>query len=143
MDKKRLSSILQKAPSQAVQDLAYRCATGYPLQIIREPQKTLVMVRMRETVAKAEFYLCEVLACEAMVEVGSSKGFALFAGDDIPKVRAAAILDALLNGQFAQREEILDALTAMERIQQEQADTLLRAHARSRVQFQTMDTDQP
>ena len=58
----------------------------YSVTVIRRPSKTLVMVRMQETVAKAQFYLGEMLACEALVEIEGKKGFALMAGDDTQKV---------------------------------------------------------
>ena len=67
MEKKRLSRILEKTEGAILKELAEPLIEKYPVQVLRKPSKTMVMIRMKETVAKTEFYLGELLACEAMV----------------------------------------------------------------------------
>ena len=118
------SKVLCQSSGQWVVDLIRPVMDKYPVRVLRKPAKTLVMIKMRETVAKAQFYLGEMLACEAMVELEGKKGFALMMGDDTQKAMAAAVLQAL-----EQRQQEL------EREQQRE----IARHARSKVQFETLD----
>ena len=86
--------MIEKCPADKVKILAQPVVEQYGVNVIRKPAKTLVMVRMRETVAKAEFYLGELLASEALVELEGVKGFSLLMGDDLDKAFSAAVLDA-------------------------------------------------
>ena len=61
------SKVLCQSSGQWVVDLIRPVMDKYPVRVLRKPAKTLVMIKMRETVAKAQFYLGEMLACEAMV----------------------------------------------------------------------------
>lgn len=139
MEKKKLSRILAKAPSDAVRSLAEPLMSKYAVNVIRPPLKTLVMVRMRETVAGAAFYLGEMLACEALVEVMGRKGFALMAGDDMEKVLAAAVLDAVLKTELPEKQALTVALLEQEKEIAKAEQQQIRAHAKSRVQFSTLD----
>ena len=85
--------MIEKCPADKVKILAQPVVEQYGVNLIRKPAKTLVMVRMRETVAKAEFYLGELLASEALVELEGVKGFSLLMGDDLDKAFSAAVLE--------------------------------------------------
>ncbi len=141
MEISRLSRILGASPSSFVTNLAAPLMKSYNVTVIRQPQKTLVMVRMRETVAGAAFYLGELLACEALVEVSGKKGFALLAGDDTGKVLSAAVIDAVLKTDLRDREGLLEALVRQEEVLREVRRQEIAAHAKSRVQFATLDTE--
>ena len=110
-------------------------------RVLRKPGKTMVMIRMKETVAKTEFYLGELLACEAMVEMNHSRGFALIAGDDLEKVFYGAVLDAACNMEYPQKEELLRRLQALEKELDEKEQREIRMHQATRVQFETLDTN--
>jgi len=139
VDTRRLSWILGKSSSRFVTELAAPVMAAHPVTVIRPPpMKTLVMVKMRETVAQAEFYLGEMLAAEAMVELAGQKGFALMAGDDMDKVLSAAVLDAALRA-LPEREALIDALTTQERLLLDEEARIKQMHDRSRVQFETLD----
>ncbi len=96
--------MIEKCPADKVKILAQPVVEQYGVNVIRKPAKTLVMVRMRETVAKAEFYLGELLASEALVELEGVKGFSLLMGDDLDKAFSAAVLDALRRSGLPQWE---------------------------------------
>ncbi len=140
MQARDVSYILANSPAAFARELAAPVFAAHEVTVIREPMKTLVMVRMRETVAGAAFYLGEVLASEALVEVAGQKGFALLMGDDLDKALAAAAIDAFRKTDFPAAREIECALekrgteiTAGKRRE-------IRMHQKSRVQFNTLDT---
>ena len=141
MEAQRLSKILGNCPKETIEALAGPVMETRSVSVIRKPTKTLVMVRMQETVAKADFFLGELRACEALVEVEGQKGFALMAGDDTQKVLCAAVLDAVCKSRLPERKAIEDALLAEEEKIAESRRQEIRKHASSRVQFNTLDVE--
>lgn len=141
MEISRLSKILGKSSKEIIESLAKPVMQRYAVTALRKPNKTLVMVRMQETVAKADFYLGELLACEALVELEGKKGFALMAGDDTQKVLCAAVLDAVCKTDLPEKGQIIQALEEEEKkIARRQAQEIQK-HASSRVQFNTLDVE--
>lgn len=141
MEKKRLSRILGKCEKEVLQKLAEPVMEEHSIKILRKPAKTMVMIRMKETVAKADFYLGELLACEAMVEVEGQKGFALMAGDDLDKVLYAAVLDGALKLEDSCQTEINRVLEEQERKILEQERLEIKMHQATKVNFETLDTE--
>lgn len=139
MEVSRLSKILGKCSKETIESLAGPIMQRYSVTVIRKPSKTLVMVRMQETVAKAQFYLGELLACEALVEIEGKKGFALMAGDDTQKVLCAAVLDAVCKTDLPEKVQIVEALEAEERTIAGRQAREIQKHAASKVQFNTLD----
>lgn len=139
MQEKRLSRILGKCDKEVIENLAEEIMQRYSVSIIRKPAKTLVMVRMQETVRKAQFYLGEMLACEALVEIEDKKGFALMAGDDTKRVLGAAVLDAVLKTDLPEKAKIEKALLEEEKKIAAKSAEEIKKHAASRVQFNTLE----
>ena len=133
------SKVLCQSSGQWVVDLIRPVMDKYPVRVLRKPAKTLVMIKMRETVAKAQFYLGEMLACEAMVELEGKKGFALMMGDDTQKVMAAAVVDALRKTDLPAKEPVLQALEQRQQELEREQEREIARHARSKVQFETLD----
>lgn len=133
------SKVLCQSSGQWVVDLIRPVMDKYPVRVLRKPAKTLVMIKMRETVAKAQFYLGEMLACEAMVELEGKKGFALMMGDDTQKVMAAAVVDALRKTDLLEKEPVLQALEQRQQELEREQQREIARHARSKVQFETLD----
>ena len=140
MDKKRLSKILAKADRQTVAAISDDILKSYRPVIIKEPGKTLAMIKMREPVKNSLFYIGEVIVCEAVVEIDNIKGAAVLMGDDTEKVLNMAIIDAAVNkGAFTG----MDILFALEK---EQNDYLMRENAmylKTMVNFESMDQEAP
>ena len=67
MDKKRLTKILAKSDRAALAALSACVLEAYPVVIVKEPSKTLTMIKMREPVRQSLFYIGEVIVCEAVV----------------------------------------------------------------------------
>lgn len=141
MEKKRLSRILGKCEKEVLQKLAEPLMEKYSVKILRKPAKTMVMIRMKETVAKADFYLGELLACEAMVEVEGQKGFALMAGDDLDKVLYAAVLDGALKLNDSCRTKINSVLEEQEQKILKRERLEIKMHQATKVNFETLDTE--
>lgn len=133
------SKVLCQSSGQWVVDLIRPVMDKYPVRVLRKPAKTLVMIKMRETVAKAQFYLGEMLACEAMVELEGKKGFALMMGDDTQKVMAVAVVDALRKTDLPEKEPVLQALEQRQQELEREQQREIARHARSKVQFETLD----
>lgn len=98
MTKRELSAILAKASAEEVAVLAEPIKAKAQIQVLKEPQKTLVMVKVREAIKNSLFYLGEVLATECMVTVNGVKGMSVIAGDQFGKAMNIAVIDGYLNG---------------------------------------------
>ena len=140
MEKKRLTKILAKADRAVIAALSAGVMKAHPIAVIKEPAKTLAMIKMREPVKQSLFYIGEVIVCEAVVELSGVKGMAVCMGDDTEKTLNMAIIDAAINkGVF----EGLDELIALEK---EQENILRREnamHLKTMVNFTSMDEEVP
>ena len=140
MEKKRLTRILAKADRKDVAALSASIRETYRPIVIKEPGKTLTMIKMREPVKQSLFYIGEVIVCEAAVELDGTKGIAVVMDDDIEKVLDMAIIDAAVNkGVFTG----MDTLIALEK---EQNDRMMREnamHLKTMVNFESMDQEAP
>jgi len=140
MDKRRLTKILAKADQETVAALSAEIQEAYTPVIVKEPGKTLAMIRMREPVRRSLFYLGEVIVCEAAVEIDGAKGFAVLMGDDTEKVLDMAVIDAAAN------KGIFTGTDALLRLEKEQEDRVMREnalHLKTMVNFESMDGEAP
>jgi len=140
MDKKRLTKILAKADRKIISDISGDILKSYQPIIIKEPGKTLAMIKMREPVKNSLFYIGEVIVSEAVVEIAGTKGIAVVMGDDIEKTLNMAIIDAAINKGVFNGTEILFAL------EKEQNDRIMREnamHLKTMVNFESMDQEAP
>ena len=85
MEKRRLFKIMSKADRKAVIELADKIRKDHELVVIKEPEKALAMIKMREPVKESLFYLGEVIVTEATVSVDGVSGTAVAMGDDFEK----------------------------------------------------------
>ena len=140
MDKKRLTTILAKADSAAVAALSADVLKNHNAVIVKEPTKTLAMIKMREPVEQSLFYIGEVIVCEAAVELEGTKGKAVCMGGDTDKTLHMAISDAAINkGVFADMPTLL-------KMEEEQIAALQREnamHMKTMVNFTSMDGEAP
>ena len=140
MEKKRLTRILAKADRAAVAELSESIRKSYRPVIVKEPGKTLAMIKVRESVKQSLFYLGEVIVCEAAVEIDGARGAAVAMGDDIEKILDMAIIDAAINkGVF----EDMDALLELERQQNDRVMRENAMHMKTMVNFESLDQEAP
>jgi alpha-D-ribose 1-methylphosphonate 5-triphosphate synthase subunit PhnG len=100
MDKLTLSRICAYAGPALLASLAEKAAEGREAALLKGPEKTLVLIQIREPVRHSRFYLGELLAAHCVVELGGIRGAAVLMGDDLEKAKAAAVLDAAHSGGF-------------------------------------------
>ncbi len=140
MEKKQLFKILAKADHKTICTLSTEIQKNHSITIIKEPGKTLTMIKMREPVKQSLFYIGEVIVCEAVVELDGVKGMAVTMGDDTEKVLHMAIIDAAMNkGVFTGMDTLLS-------LGKEQKERLMREnamHLKTMVSFDSMDGEVP
>jgi alpha-D-ribose 1-methylphosphonate 5-triphosphate synthase subunit PhnG len=140
MDKKRLTKILAKADRKDVANLAADIRKTHRPVIVKEPGKTLAMIKMREPVRQSLFYIGEVIVSEAVAEIDGAQGIAVLMGDDAEKTLDMAIIDAAVNkGVFTGMETLLP-------LEKGQNDAVMREnamHLKTTVNFESMDQEAP
>lgn len=138
MEKRRLSKILARAGREQVAELSDEIKQSCTPIIVKAPEKSLVMVRMREPVKESLFYLGEVIVCEAIVDLDGTKGMAVLMGDDFEKVLDMAVIDAACNKGIFKRYDMLEDLEQQQKLQMEKEHALF---METMVNFRSMDTE--
>lgn len=140
MDKNRLFRIMAHGSDSTLIQLSNLIEQSYKVTVIKKPQKTLAMITIRESVKNSDFYLGELLSCEAMVEINGNKGVAVTMGDDYPKVLAMAVIDAAQNAGLPEfKQQVEPALLAMEQQQNKLKEQENGMYLKTMVNFQSMD----
>lgn len=139
MEKRELFRILCKSAREQVILLANGIKDKHVITVVRKPAKTLVLMKVREPVAQSEFYLGEVLACEAMVRIGESQGMALTIGDDFEKVLSMAIVDAACNAAVPELGWIGARLSGLQAVVDREERIAFARNHKSKVQFNVME----
>ncbi|MDR1579769.1 MAG: phosphonate C-P lyase system protein PhnG [Synergistaceae bacterium] len=140
MEKKRLTKILAKADRKDVAAMAADIRKIHSPVIVKEPGKTLAMIKMREPVRQSLFYIGEVIVSEAVVEIDGVRGVAVAMGDDAEKTLDMAIIDAAVNkGVFTGAEMLL----ALEKGQNDRVMRENAMHLKTMVSFESMDQETP
>lgn len=138
MNRREITAILAGASAKDVTAIAEKIKDKCEIRILKQPQKTLVMVKVRESVKKSLFYLGEVLATECMVTVNGNKGASVLAGDDFQKCISAAVIDGFFNDQTQAHQEILNEIRALDARQRKEREELNRQLRKSKVNFNVM-----
>ncbi|MCL1913389.1 MAG: phosphonate C-P lyase system protein PhnG [Eubacteriaceae bacterium] len=140
MDKRRLTKVLARADRNEIAALSANVQKSHRPIIVKEPAKTLTMIKLRDPVKQGMFYIGEVIVCEAVVEIDSVQGAAVLMGDDLEKVLGMAIIDAAVNLEVFEDLEKLEGLEKEQdnRVKQEYAMTL-----NTMVNFESMDQEAP
>ena len=139
MEKKAMFRILSYADSAEVVALGSFISKHHRVSTLKKPQKTLVMLKVRESAQNTLFYAGEALACECMVSIGDAKGFAACLGDDMEKVYAMAIIDASFNSGIPECEMIVDTLRGWEDKTREEHLAQARLTMATKVDFSVME----
>ena len=138
MQKKEMSAILARASKEELDEIAARIEAECKVEILKEPQKTLVMVKARESIRRSLFYLGEVLETECIVVVNGTKGYSVVAGDNEEQCLAAAIIDAAVNADLDQVYGISEKLQQLKTQQEKKRARLNAEILKSKVNFNVM-----
>lgn len=131
---------MAKADSKVIAELAADIKARYDITIIKDPGKTLTMIKMREPVKESLFYIGEVIVTEAHVELDGVKGTAVTMGDDFDKTLNMAIIDAADNKGVFTGNNVLFELERSQ-IELEQKENAM--HMKTMVSFTSMDQEAP
>ncbi len=143
MNKKRLFKIMANAEAGVLKKISDNLSSRYETIIIKEPSKTLTMVKMREPVKETLFYIGEVIVCDSIVDLKGTKGFAVTMGDDFDKVLSMAIIDAAFNKNVKELDGICNTLFNLEKEQQLAIEKENSLYLKTMVNFKSMDTLSP
>lgn len=138
MEKKRLFRILSKADRKDVIHLGEKLQQQYSLTIVKKPEKSLVMIKMREPVKNSLFYLGETIITEAVVQLEDTVGTAVTMGDDFEKALHMAIIDAAENKGVFVHEDLLLEWEQAQGQKMEQENALFQ---KTKVDFHSMDSE--
>ncbi len=138
MEKRRLFRIMVGAKKEKLQALSQLVQDSGDVLIIKEPSKTLTMIKMREPVRNSLFYIGEVMVTETIVEMNKVKGMAVTMGDDFEKVLAMAVIDCGFNNHLPVMKKIEEELLALEAEQIAKHEQENAMYLKTMVNFNTM-----
>lgn len=130
--------ILSGASGEEAAKISALVKNGYKIKVVKEPQKTLAMIKVREPVGASLFYLGEALCTECMVELDGVKGFCVVMGDDFEKALNIAIIDAAINANVKELDKILTEIQSLDEAQRSARRKLNGEIMKSKVNFSAM-----
>ena len=143
MDKQTLSRISAFAGVEDLRALAEKAAAGQEPLILKKPEKTMVLLQIREPVRRGRFYLGEALAVHCLVELAGIKGAAVILGDDLARAEAAAILDAAHTGNLPGFALVEKDLLKLETARLNEAAQEAALYRQTQVKFQALEDSEP
>lgn len=138
MKKKQIFKILSKANNYTVAQMAFKIKSKYKILIVKEPEKGLTMIKMREPVKSELFYLGEVMVTEAIVEIDGTRGIAVAMGDNYEKTLNMAIIDAACNKEVFEDYDLLEKLNNSQKELEEKENAMFMS---TKVNFSSMDSE--
>lgn len=141
MNKKELFSIMAAADGSILRQLSQPLAARYGVSVVKEPAKTLAMIKLREPVKNSLFYLGEALVCDTVLELGGTKGMAVVLGDDFDKVSAMAVIDAAFNKKVPELVELTPRLERLAASRNKERELENGLYAKTIVDFHSMDQE--
>jgi alpha-D-ribose 1-methylphosphonate 5-triphosphate synthase subunit PhnG len=139
MDKITLSRICAFAEPALLETLAAKAAEGRKAALLKGPEKTMVLLQVREPVRRSRFYLGELLAAHCVVELDGVRGAAVLMGDDLGKAKDAAVLDAAHSGGFPGFARVEGELLRLEEARQAGLAKEAAAVRKTKVSFQSLE----
>jgi alpha-D-ribose 1-methylphosphonate 5-triphosphate synthase subunit PhnG len=142
MDKLTLSRITAFADANTLCALAKKASAGRNVLLLKKAEKTMVLLQVREPVRQSRFFLGELLAVQCTVQVDGERGAAVQMGDDLAKVQAAAVLDALHSGGFDGFARVEAELLCLEEERKSSAVRQAADVRRTQVKFHALEDRQ-
>ena len=139
MNKQSLSRISNFADAEVLQSLAKKAVGKRELLFLKKPEKTMVLLQVKEPVKQSRFYLGEMLAVHCIVELEGVRGAAVLMGDDFSKAEAAAVLDAAHSGGFAEFSQVEPELLYLEEQRQRKNAEQTAAVQKTQVSFHVLE----
>lgn len=141
MKRKERTQVLVEGDRDLLGSIAREVEQAHEVEVVREPVEELVMLKMRESARRSQFYLGEALMTSCVVRIGEAYGYGMVLGEDRDKAFDLAVVDAA----YTLSDPADDLRAHDERIAEEQeriaAQKRLRNEAllRTQVDFSTME----
>ncbi|MGY4688341.1 phosphonate C-P lyase system protein PhnG [Salibacterium sp. K-3] len=139
MKKSRLSRILVHAKLEMMERFCSQLEENYQVVLEAEPQKSLVLMKTKDSVSAQNFYNGEILVTECKVTLHNSPGFGIVIGEQPDRSFFMAVIDAAFNAELPEVSSWMNTLIQEEtRIEREKIQETQKA-AESQVHFDTME----
>ena len=139
MKRRKRTEILIKGSPTIAEKLALEIEKSYKVKVIQEPEYCLVMVKMRETAQRSLFYLGEVLATEAKVQILDKIGIGIV-NDNKPELSYwLAVIDAAYSAKLSETKAWEDILKQEETKINDEILCKQSKILKTKVNFDTMD----
>lgn len=105
MERKTRTRILVEGDRDVLDQLAREVEQKHDVALVKEPTEELVMLRVRESAQRSQFYLGEALMSSCVVRIGGTYGYGMVMGEDHDKAFDLAVVDAAYTFDPAACEE--------------------------------------
>jgi alpha-D-ribose 1-methylphosphonate 5-triphosphate synthase subunit PhnG len=139
MKKSRLTRILVEGNPDLLLALAEQIENKYELSIVRQPEKSLVMNKVRDSVSGQPFYMGEVLITECTVSIMDVFGFGAIMGEQPYRAYQLALVDAAWNAKLQETVKWTPLLEAEEQKMEQKHRQEHSRVMRTKVNFNTME----
>ncbi|MDF2717426.1 MAG: phnG [Paenibacillus sp.] len=113
--KSRMTRILIEGDRALLSRLCEEAEAGGEVEVVRQPEKSLVMTKARDSVSEQPFYLGEVLVTECTVSIRGAYGFGVLIGEDAERAYRLAVVDAAYHAGLPMTADWEALLVAEER----------------------------
>lgn len=131
--------ILAESDLSMWEEISVDLASHYQVKVIQEPETCLVMMPARDSARQNAFFLGEVLVTEAVVEIDGHRGYGLAMEDRPEQALTYAIIDAALNGNLPEAEQINQLLGEAREEINKRLEREKRMIASTRVNFAVLE----
>ena len=143
MRRRERTRILVDGDHALARRMAAEVESSHPVEVLDDPREGLVMVKVRESAKRQQFYLGEALMTSCRVRLGDTQGLGIVMGDDRQLAYELAVVDAA----FALQDEGFDRSKWEEELRAE--GTRIEAERareraitdKTRVNFSTMEVE--
>ena len=129
MERKVRTRILVEGDRTVLDQLAREIEQMHDVALVKEPTEELVMLRVRESAQRSQFYLGEALMTSCVVRIGSAYGYGMAVVDAAYTLDPASCENAGWNARLAESDEHIQAKKS------KRNEALLR----TQVDFSTME----
>lgn len=143
MRRRERTRILVDGDHVLARRMAAEVESSHSVEVLDDPREGLVMVKVRESAKRQQFYLGEALMTSCRVKLGDTQGLGIVMGDDRQLAYDLAVVDAA----FALQDEGFDRSKWEEELRAERLRIdAERARERAitdktRVNFSTMEVE--
>lgn len=141
MKRRERTRVLVEGNRTVLDRIAREVEQLHEVALVKEPIEELVMLNVRESAKRSQFYLGEALMTSCVVRIGDTYGYGMVMGEDHDKAFDLAIVDAAYTLDAAQCDSQGWTSLIQEEQKQLSANQRLRNEAllRTQVDFSTME----